>query len=75
MSNVAELRKGANLTQRQLADLVGVTEATIANWETGRSGLEWFVRLDRLCKALRCAPVDLYRIEESQAAEDQGGQG
>jgi transcriptional regulator with XRE-family HTH domain len=57
---ISELRTKMNLTQRELADAVGVTESTIANWEKGRSATEWFVRVDRLCKALSVDPNDLY---------------
>lgn len=33
VSRVAELRKSKDLTQRQLADLIGVDPSTIRNWE------------------------------------------
>jgi transcriptional regulator with XRE-family HTH domain len=58
-SNIAQIREQRGLTQRQLAEVVGVTEATIANWERGRSGAEWFIRLSKLCQALECQPGDL----------------
>ncbi|MEM7771191.1 MAG: helix-turn-helix transcriptional regulator [Cyanobacteria bacterium P01_E01_bin.6] len=58
-SNIAELRDQAGLTQRELALIVGVTETTIANWERGRSGLEWIERLMKLCDALNCELSDL----------------
>ena len=64
MSNVAELRKSLNLTQRQLADMVGVTETTIRNWENNRSGIEWFERVSKLCEALNCQPKDLFVMQE-----------
>ena len=60
MSRVAELRKRLDLTQRQLADLVGVTETTVRNWENNRSGVEWFERIAKLCDALECTPNDLF---------------
>jgi transcriptional regulator with XRE-family HTH domain len=56
---IASLREAKQLTQLELAQLVGVTETTIANWEKGRSGIEWLDRLIRLCAALECAPEDL----------------
>lgn len=59
VSRVAELRKQAGLTQRELALQVDVTESTISNWEKGRNCLEWFERVARLCKALNCTPDEL----------------
>ncbi|HEY9619409.1 MAG TPA: helix-turn-helix transcriptional regulator [Crinalium sp.] len=62
------LRERAGLTQRELAQIVGVTETTIANWERGRSGLDWIERFIKLCNALNCDLDDL--IEYSTG--DQG---
>ena len=56
---ISKLREEQQLTQLELANQVGVTETTIANWERGRSGLEWLDRLIRLCAALKCTPEDL----------------
>ncbi len=56
---IAKLRDQKGLTQLELAQQVGVTETTIANWERGRSGVEWLDRLIRLCATLDCAPEDL----------------
>ncbi len=64
MSRIAELRRRAGLTQRQLGDAVGVTEGTIANWETGRNALTWLERVSRLCKALDCTPDDLLEYKD-----------
>ena len=33
---IAECRKGKNMTQRELAEKVGVTDRAISNWENGR---------------------------------------
>jgi transcriptional regulator with XRE-family HTH domain len=65
-SKIAELRDQAGLTQRELALLLGVTETTVANWERGRSGLEWIDRVIRLCKALNCNLEDLIEYEADQ---------
>lgn len=59
MSRIAELREAVGLTQRELADKVGVTDTTIRNYEKGRSVLEWIERVVRLCEALNCEPKDL----------------
>ncbi|MBE7379842.1 MAG: helix-turn-helix transcriptional regulator [Leptolyngbya sp. SIO1E4] len=75
-SAIAALREQKNLTQLQLAQEVGVTETTIANWEKGRSGLEWIDRLIRLCAALECTPEDLIRyvprIDEGEGHNSPG---
>lgn len=69
MSRVAELRKDRAMTQRQLAELVGVTETTVRNWENNRSGVDWFERVARLCKALGCSPADLVKYVEAVEGE------
>jgi putative transcriptional regulator len=71
VSNVAGLRKQAGLTQRELADLVDVTESTIRNWENNRNAVEIFERIARLCKALGCRVEDLVRYES--VGDDVGG--
>ncbi|MFQ3616799.1 MAG: helix-turn-helix transcriptional regulator [Cyanobacteriota bacterium] len=65
---IAELRKAAGLTQLQLSQRVGVTETTIANWERGRGGLDWIVKLIRLCDALNCDLKDLIEDPATAAA-------
>ena len=34
---IAELRKGKNMTQEQLAEKIGVTDKSISRWETGKT--------------------------------------
>jgi transcriptional regulator with XRE-family HTH domain len=61
ISRVAEFRQKAGLTQKQLADLIGTTVITVANWERNRTGIEQIVRIGKLCEALQCSPKDLYK--------------
>jgi transcriptional regulator with XRE-family HTH domain len=63
-SNVEKLRKDKKLTQIQLAEKVGVTHTTVRNWEKGRTGLEIFDLVARLCDALECHPRDLTTAEK-----------
>jgi transcriptional regulator with XRE-family HTH domain len=63
-SNIANLRDSLGLTQREVALALGVTETTIANWERGRSGLDWIDRLIRLCRLLECELDDLLDYDE-----------
>ncbi|RUS93137.1 hypothetical protein DSM106972_097310 [Dulcicalothrix desertica PCC 7102] len=64
VSKVADLRKLKNLTQRQLALLVGVDTSTIRNWEKDRDGTKTFVKIAKLCKVLDCSPKDLFGIQD-----------
>lgn len=64
VSKVADLRKQKNLTQRQLADLIGVDPSTIRNWERDRGGVETFAKIAKLCEVLECVPTDLFAAEE-----------
>ncbi|MEM8780898.1 MAG: helix-turn-helix transcriptional regulator [Cyanobacteria bacterium P01_G01_bin.49] len=59
VSRIADLREKIGLTQIELAQLLGVTENTIANWEKGRSGLDWIERVIKLCKLFQCSPDQL----------------
>lgn len=65
---IAFLREKAGLTQLELSRLVGVTESTIQNWESGRTGTEHIDRVVKFCKALNCRVEDLIEyIEEATA--------
>ena len=65
LSQIAELRKKKKLTQRQLADSVGVDPSTIRNWERHRAGVDIFVKVAKLCAVLDCQPADLFKPEET----------
>ena len=64
MSRITELREEAGLTQRQLADLIGVDPSTIRNWEKNRNSIAALVRFAKLCEALGCDPSELYSIDD-----------
>ncbi|NEQ67721.1 MAG: helix-turn-helix transcriptional regulator [Symploca sp. SIO2D2] len=59
VSRIAQLREQAELTQLELSQLLDVTENTVANWEKGRSSLEWIERVIKLCRLFNCTPEDL----------------
>ncbi len=50
MKTIADLRKEKNITQAQLAELLGVTKSTVGNWETG-------IRIPGMLKAIKLASV------------------
>lgn len=69
---IMNLRKRQNLTQRQLAQAVGVTDQTISNWEQGvyKPRLTPAQTL-ALCRILECSLEELVAVtsdEDSPAA-------
>ncbi len=67
---IAFLREKAGLTQLELSRLVGVTESTIQNWESGRTGTDHIDRIVKFCKALGCQ-VDELIDYVSDATDEQ----
>ena len=66
---IASLREKAGVTQLELSRLVGVTESTIQNWESGRTGTDQIERIIRFCKALNCQIEDLIEYVSESPAE------
>ncbi|MGJ3247625.1 MAG: helix-turn-helix transcriptional regulator [Elainellaceae cyanobacterium] len=66
VSRIKSLREQTGLTQRELSLIVGVTENTIANWESGRSGLDLIEKLIKLCRALNCSLDDLVEVRDAR---------
>lgn len=58
-NRIADFRNDLDLTQFELAEMVGVRETTISYWETGRRDLQWLIRSKKLCEALECTLDDL----------------
>lgn len=57
---LVNLRHKAKVTQKTLADALGVSDHTIRNWEKGRAEAElqlWQVKA--LCRTLQCSLEDL----------------
>ncbi len=65
---ISSLRKEKNYTQKQLADILGVTDKAISRWETGKGFPEVSLLLP-LCKELEITVNELLtgeRISEAQ---------
>ncbi|MFO0052554.1 MAG: helix-turn-helix domain-containing protein [Dolichospermum sp.] len=66
---IKNLRTKAKVTQKQVADALGLTVGTVSNWESGRKHL----RLDPsemllLCKILNCSLEQLAGESDRQVA-------
>jgi transcriptional regulator with XRE-family HTH domain len=64
VSRIAKLREESGLTQRQVAEALGIDVSTVRNWEKSRDGVNMFVRVAKLCKLFDCQPDDLFEEED-----------
>ncbi len=55
-----QMRKAAGLTQALAAKIIGVTEASVCMWETGKT-LPRAALLPKVAEAYGCSIEDLYR--------------
>jgi transcriptional regulator with XRE-family HTH domain len=58
MSQIKKLREKAGLTQRALAEKIGVSEITVRKWESGHRTPR-LRRIRRLAKVLKCGILRL----------------
>lgn len=65
---IAKKRRAKNLTQEQLAELLGVSNKTVSKWENGRCMPDYGV-VSKLCEAL-C--VTLTELMDGEDAADSG---
>ena len=63
-SLIAQQRKSKNLTQRELAELLGVTDKAISRWETG-TGFPDVSILEQLAKALDLTITEIVNGERA----------
>lgn len=59
---IKELREKQNLTQLELASIIGVSDKTISKWETGK-GLPDIALIEPLSKALKVFVIELMNGE------------
>ena len=60
---ILELRKGKNMTQKELADKIGVTDKAISKWENGR-GMPDLSLMKPLCTVLEITINELISGEK-----------
>ena len=65
---IAELRKNQNMTQRELAEKLGVTDRAISKWENGR-GLPDVSLMKPLCEILGITVTELLNGERASETE------
>lgn len=66
INGIKPKRIEAGLSQKQLAEMLRVTQAAVANWETG-TAYPRASQLPELAKALNCSIDELYTPPEESA--------
>ena len=67
---IAQMRKDQGLTQRQLAELLSISDKTVSKWECGKGLPEASLMLP-LCEALHMTVNDLLTGEKVSPSEYQ----
>lgn len=67
--NIKIYRKKAGLTQKQLAELLGVKNTAVSNWENGQNSIDTEI-LFKFCKIFNITLNDVYGIEEESSFVD-----
>ena len=57
-------RQNIGMTQKQLAESVGVTDVTISRWESGQRDPVWY-QFVKLCEVLGINPLDFMESVKS----------
>lgn len=68
--NIKYYRKKAGITQKQLAELVGVTSTAVSNWESGQNSINTEI-LFKVCEVLNVSLNDIYSTTPSAFLEQQ----
>ena len=59
---VREIREGMNLSQKQMADYLGLDQSAVSKYESGERSMST-VTLEKICNLLGCMPEELLSDE------------
>ena len=68
--NLEKLIKEKNLTSKEVAKRINITEANLSILKTGKANGIRFTTLLRICRALDCQPGDILEYVRSENHED-----
>ena len=63
-SRIRKYREGRGLSQKQLAQLIGVSNSRVSNWEQGLNRPDADI-IATICRALQVSPTDLLDVRLS----------
>ena len=67
--NINERRKQLNLTLKEIAEYVGVSEATVSRWESGNIANMRRDRIAALAQILKVSPIDIMGVTDDNYDE------
>ncbi|MEG5551606.1 helix-turn-helix transcriptional regulator [Enterobacter wuhouensis] len=59
-----EVLKKMDMKSKELAEIIGITEANLSILNSGKAKAIRFSTLDAICKALNCQPGDIIKYKE-----------
>ncbi len=69
--DLTKILKERNMTSKELAIAIGITEANLSILRSGKAKAIRFSTLDAICKVLDCSPGDFIRYEEGDVDEEE----
>jgi len=68
--DLTKILKEKNMTSKELAIAIGITEANLSILRSGKAKAIRFSTLDAICKVLNCSPGDFIRYKEGDIDEE-----
>ena len=62
--NLDKLLQEKGMTGKELAEIIGITEANLSIFRSGKARAVRFTTLEAICKALDCQPGDVLGFTE-----------
>ena len=59
------------MTQRELAEKIGITQANLSILKTGKAKAVRFSTLEKLCEVLDCQPGDILEYVRGESENDE----
>lgn len=69
--DLTKILKERNITSKELAELINITEANLSILRSGKAKAIRFSTLNAICKVLNCEPGDFIKYEEGDYEEEE----
>lgn len=69
--DLTKILKERNMTSKELAVAIGITEANLSILRSGKAKAIRFSTLNAICKVLNCLPGDFIKFVEGECDEEE----